>query len=147
MTTTPATEASSELDPAPLSLRRLHVLRFGYLVLGGGLMIFQWPLLVRHDEPWPLMDSVVTCILVAMSLLALLGLRHPVRMLPILLFEVAWKLIWLGAVALPLWLNHEMDAAARELTGEVLWVVIILAVIPWRYVYTNYLTRRAERWH
>jgi hypothetical protein len=32
------------------------------------------------------------------------------------------------------------------LTNEILWVVIILAVIPWRYAYSNYLLRRAERW-
>ena len=92
------------------------------------------------------MDSVVTCMLVAMSILALLGLRYPVRMLPILLFETAWKVIWLAVVALPLWLNHEMDAVVREMAGEVLWVVIILAVVPWRYVYSNYLARRGDRW-
>jgi hypothetical protein len=38
------------------------------------------------------MDGVVTCLLPAMSLLAFLGLRYPVRMLPIL-FEVAWKVL------------------------------------------------------
>jgi len=36
-----------------------------------------------------------------MSLLAFLGLRYPVRMLPILLLEVNWKLIWIGTVAIP----------------------------------------------
>ncbi len=138
---------SQQLLEAPaLSLPRLHVLRLGYLILGGGLVVYKWPLLFHHEHPWPLMDSVVECMLVAMSLLALLGLRYPVKMLPILLFEVAWKLIWLAAVALPLWLHHEMDPAARELAGEVLWVVVILAVIPWRYVCTDYLSRPGDRW-
>jgi len=122
------------------------VLRFGYLVLGGGLVIYKWPELFHHDHPWPLMTSVVTCLLVAMSLLALLGLRYPVRMLPILLFEVTWKLLWLAVVALPAGLDHQMDAATRDLTDEVLWVVVILAVIPYRYVYSHYLAGRSERW-
>jgi hypothetical protein len=129
-----------------LPLWRLYVLRLGYLILGGGLVVYKWPLLVQHDKPWPLMDSVVICMLVAMSILALLGLRYPVQLLPILLFEVAWKLIWLGVVALPLWQNHEMDPDARELTNEVLWVVVILAVIPWRYVFFHYLAQRGDRW-
>ena len=141
--------ASPDTNSPPrieLPLWRLYVLRLGYLILGGGLVVYKWPLLVHHAEPWPLMTSVVTCMLVAMSLLALLGLRYPVQMLPILLFEAAWKLIWLATVALPLWLNHQMDPDTRELTNEILWVVIILAVIPWPYAYSNYLLRPAERW-
>jgi hypothetical protein len=142
-------QSTAEPGPPPrteLSLWRLYLLRLGYLVLGGGLVVYKWPLLFNHDNPWPLIDSVVVCMLVGMSIIALLGLRYPVQMLPILLFEVAWKMIWLGAVALPQWQNHQMDAATRELTNEVLWVVIIVAVIPWRYVFSNYLTKRAERW-
>jgi hypothetical protein len=49
----------------------------------------------------PVMEGVVACLLTAMSLLAFLGLRYPVRTLPILLFEVAWKAIWIAAVAVP----------------------------------------------
>jgi hypothetical protein len=46
---------------------------------------------------------VVACLLTAMSLLAFLGLQCLVRMLPILLFEVTWKVIWIagGCPSLP----------------------------------------------
>ena len=72
------------------------------------------------DKPWGLAEGTVECMLVAMSVLALLGLRYPQRMLPILLFEVAWKLIWLGVVAVPLWLDDKLAGATREQAGKVL---------------------------
>ena len=50
-------------------------------------------------------------LLVAMSVLALLGLRSPQRMLPILLFEVGCKLTWLSVVALPLWLDGDLTGS------------------------------------
>ena len=45
-------------------------------------------------------EDVTLCLLIAMSLLAFLGLRYPVKMLPVLLFEALWKLLWFGVVAL-----------------------------------------------
>jgi hypothetical protein len=92
-----------------LSLRRLYALRVGCLVLGGGLALVKWPLFFRRDTPWTLTEGVVNCLLAAMSLLAFLGLRYPVRMLPVLLFKCTWKVIWLSVVALPLWTAHELD--------------------------------------
>ncbi|WP_125776030.1 hypothetical protein [Antribacter gilvus] len=144
-TTSPSPDLTTPL-PDELPLWRLHLLRLGYLIMGGGLVVYQWPLLFTHAEPWPVMAGVVTCMLVAMSLVAFLGLRYPLKALPIMLFEVAWKLIWLGAVALPLGLNQQMDADTWALTTEIFWVVIILAVIPWRYVYSSYVVRRGDRW-
>jgi hypothetical protein len=67
-------------------------------------------------------------------------------MLPILLFEVAWKLIWLGIVALPLWWDDRLDGATREQAGTILWVAIIIAVIPWRHVFVQYVMTPAEPW-
>lgn len=124
---------------------RLNVMRVGYLVMGGGLAITKWPQLVAHG-PWELKEGTVLIMLVAMSLLALLGLRYPQRMLPILLFEVAWKLIWLGVVALPLWLNGNLTGATREQAGWILWVVVIIAVIPWPHVLSQFVTARGDRW-
>jgi hypothetical protein len=105
--------------------------------MGRGLAVVKWPLLFA-DKPWVLADGTVECLLVAMSILALIGLRYPQRMLPILLFEVAWKLLWLGIVALPLWLDNQLEGATREQAAAVLWVGIIIAVIPWRHVLRTY---------
>lgn len=131
--------------PPILTLRQVNLLRLGYLVMGGGLAVYKWPLLFDH-EPWSLAEGTVECLLVGMSLLALLGLRHPVRMLPILLFEVTWKLIWLGVVALPLWLDGTIDAATSEQVVKVLWVVIVIAVIPWRHVLGSWATAAGDPW-
>lgn len=128
-----------------LTVRRINIMRIGYLVMGVGLAIRKWPLMIDH-EPWPLMEGVANYLLVAMGLLALLGLRYPVKMLPILLFESLWKLIWLGVVAVPLWARGTMDAATSELASSILWVVIILAVTPWRYVIDQYVTGKGDPW-
>jgi hypothetical protein len=81
-----------------------------------------------------------------MSLLALLGLRYPVRLLPILLFESLWKLIWLPVVALPALAAGEVDAAMSEVIVNCSLVVIILAVVPWRYVWQRYVVAKGDRW-
>jgi len=135
----------TERASTQLPVWRLNVLRVGYLVMGGGLAVTRWPLLVDHDQ-WELKEGTVVCMLVAMSVLALLGLRYPTRMLPILLFEVGWKLIWLAVVALPLWLDGNLDGATREQAAAVLWVGIIIAVIPWGHVRNQYVTAHGEPW-
>jgi hypothetical protein len=84
--------------------------------------------------------------LVALSLVAFLGLRHPLAMLPILLFEVAWKTIWVTVVALPLWISDQVDPATAGVFYSCLVVVVVVAVIPWRYVLAQYGSRRGDRW-
>ena len=128
-----------------LSLSRLYLLRVGYAILGIGLALVKWPEVIHHDQ-WALMEGVVNCMLIALSVLALLGLRYPVQMLPVLLFESAWKVIWLAVVVLPQWIGQRMDAATLEVAYECLLVVIILAVIPWRYAFTQYVTKHGARW-
>jgi hypothetical protein len=130
---------------AQVPLWQVNLLRVGYLVMGVGLAVTKWPLLFEHRS-WGLMEGTVECMLLALSVLGLLGLRHPVRMLPILLFEIAWKVIWLGLVAVPLWANDNLEGATRDQAGKVLWVAIIIAVVPWGHVYRRFLTARGEPW-
>jgi hypothetical protein len=120
-------------------------MRFGYLVMGVGIAGTRWPLLAER-QTWGLKEGTVICMLVAMSVLAWLGLRHPQRMLPILLFEVGWKLAWLGLVALPLWRSGDLEGATREQASAVAWVVIIIAVVPWRHAFRQYVLSPGEPW-
>jgi hypothetical protein len=130
---------------AAVSLPRLYALRAGYLLVGAGLAVTEWPSLVDH-EPWSAFEGVETSMLVAMSVLALLGVRHPLRMLPLMLFEVAWKLVWYAVVAVPLWTSHTMDAANQAFALDCLLVVPLLAVIPWQHVVATYGRAHGDRW-
>jgi hypothetical protein len=151
MTTTTAlqqgpNDASSTAPASPLSLPRLYFLRLGYLVIAAGLVLTKWPLILKHPVPWPLFEGVETCMLVALSLLAFLGLRHPLKMLPILLFELGWKFIWTAVVVLPLWRAHALDPATVQVFFSCLVVLIVLVVVPWRYVVEQYVRQQGDRW-
>jgi len=141
-----ANTSRATADPTEVPLWRLYALRAGYLLLVLGLGSVIWPGVIRHDRPWALMQGVVHCMLAAMSALALLGLRYPLRMLPLLFFEIAWKAIWLLVVALPLWRVHQLDADTLETAYECLMAVVFVVAIPWGYVATNYGLASSERW-
>jgi hypothetical protein len=129
-----------------LSTRRVNVMRFGYAFMGLGLVIVKWPILVQDARSLPVMEGVVTCLLTGLSLLALLGLRYPVRMLPILLFEVIWKVLWLGAVAIPRLAADDTNPAFDEVLFNCSFIVIIFTVIPWRYVVAEFVTKPGDPW-
>jgi uncharacterized membrane protein len=129
-----------------VSLWRLYALRATYLFVAVGLGVEIWPGIIYHYRPWELMQGVVCCVLAAVSVLAVMGLRYPLQMLPLLLFELIWKSIWLAVVAVPLWLTHQMDAQTWSTAAACLLGVIFPFVIPWRHVFENYLMKRGDRW-
>jgi hypothetical protein len=129
-----------------VSLGRLYALRAAYLFVAAGIAAAIWPLLIRHPPGWPLMNGVVCSLLGAVSVLAALGIRHPLRMLPILVFELTWKSIWLAAVALPLWWANQLDARTWETVTDCVVAVILIPLIPWRYVMTRFVTGPGDRW-
>jgi len=124
---------------------RLNLIRAGYLLMGVGLALVKWPLL-PHAAALPLHEGVTLCLLTAMSLLAFLGLRHPVALLPVLLFESVWKLLWLALVALPRMVGGHLDAATTETVISCSLVVVILAVTPWPYVWRRYVLATGDPW-
>ncbi len=142
--TDPITHAGRAAS-AELPTGRLNMMRIGYLVMGVGLAAVKWPLVIGYDRAMPLYEGVVAVLLTAMSLLAFLGLRYPVRLLPILLFESLWKLIWLSVVALPAVAAGDVDQAMSETIFSCSLVVIIVAVVPWRYVWQRYVTAKGDR--
>lgn len=130
---------------AEISRLRLYLLRAGYLLLVAGLGSEIWPEIVLH-APATLMQGVVRAMLGALSLLAVLGLRYPLKMLPLLFFEMTWKTIWLIAIALPLWQAHAMDADTWQTAYACLMVVIFPVIVPWDYIFANFAKARGDRW-
>ena len=129
-----------------ISVFRLNLLRSGYLLLVVGLGISLWPSILDLSQTWTLTHGVVVSMLGAMSALAVLGLRYPLQMLPLLFFEMGWKTLWLLRVALPLWLADKLDAATLQTVYECLGVVIFPIIIPWPYVFRNYIKNAGDSW-
>lgn len=143
MTTPTTLTKASGVD---LSVNRLRLMRAGYLLMGLGLAVVQWPLIISGADSLPLFEGVVACILTAMSLLAFLGLRYPVKLLPLLVFESAWKLLWVGVVVLPRAAAGGLDAATQEVLTSCSLIVVIIAVTPWPYVWRQYIRAPGDQW-
>ena len=142
----PSGDAQSSRAVFELSLFRLYTLRASYLVLALGLGVFVWPSVINHTNAFAASRGIQVSLLAGLGATAALGLRYPVKMLPLLLFEIVWKTIYLIAFAAPLWAAHQITAAVADDIQAVLMVVILLPLIPWRYVFANYVLKRGDRW-
>ena len=119
---------------AEVSTVRLFILRAMYAVLGLAEGYLQFPLFFNHPQ-WPLTTGVVHSFFAALAALSLVGIFYPLRMLPLLVYELLWKSIWLLGIALPLWLGNQVDPDTRKTFYETVGVVILIPIIPWRYLF------------
>jgi hypothetical protein len=133
---------------ADVSLLRLYVMRAGYLLIFLGVGSMALPALTRPAAPLTPLDGVAFSFFAALALLAAVGLRYPLQMLPVLLIQMIYKTIWLLAVALPLWsAGAPFDPeTARFTRAMALGVAFDLIVIPWGYVFANYVRKPGDRW-
>jgi hypothetical protein len=131
---------------ANVSTLRLYLLRAMYLLMAVGLGVTIWPgILVPGDVSH--MGSVVRGMLGALALMALWGLRYPVKMLPVLLFEFMWKVIWVVAFGLGPWLSGDLDPGRQQTLFDCLiGVVLVPIAVPWGYVVRHYVIARGDRW-
>lgn len=147
-----ASTAASVSRPAPaqsesgaeVSLARLYVLRAAYALLAVGIGAMILPVMIGHE---PLARGVIPSLIGAVGLLALIGLRHPLAMLPLLLFEFAWKTLWLLVFGLPQYLAGQAPPTfAEDFANILLGVVLMPIVIPWPYVWRHYVKAPGARW-
>jgi membrane protein DedA with SNARE-associated domain len=79
-------------------------------------------------------------------LLAFLGLRYPLEMLPLLMFELAWKTIWMAFYGLPQWFAGQYPPTFAEDVFNIAFGAVLLVVIPWGYVWRHFVRRPGARW-
>ena len=126
---------------------RLYLLRAMYLLIAAGLATTVWPQIVSPPDLVAGPKSVIRALLGALAVMSLLGLRYPLQMLPLLLFELLWKVIWVAASAVPMWLGPGLDAYASEtLFACLMGVVLVPIVIPWGFVVECYVRSPGGPW-
>lgn len=128
-----------------VSRTRLMVLRALYAFIVVGLALFVWPAYLARLPAPAHYHGIVLTMLAAFSILCAVGVRYPLQMLPILLWELLWKAMWLSSIALPRWLSGTTDTATAQTTIDCIAVILVLLAMPWRYVVRNYVKRPAER--
>jgi hypothetical protein len=120
------------------------VLRATYLLLVVGLGAMILPPLLSHA---PMARGVIPSLLGAVWVLAFVGLRYPLQMLPLLMFEFVWKTIWLIAFGVPQWSSGQLPPTfAEDFQAIGMGVILMPLVIPWGYVHRHYVKQRADRW-
>lgn len=130
-----------------VSVLRLNILRAMYLFIAAGLGYTIWPDILLPADTQANANTVVSSLLGALGLLCLLGIRYPLKMLPLLIFELFWKLIWVLAFALRMALGTGLDVYAKDtLFACLIGLVLVPLVVPWGYVLNTFIKLKAEPW-
>jgi hypothetical protein len=126
-----------------VSTFRLYLMRFVFLLNFVLLGSDVWPALLKHQGAWDPMKAVAFSFWAALSALSALGVRYPLKMVPLLLLQMFYKAVWLSAVALPSWaLVRNSEIAHAMLIG----FFMDLVAIPWSYVAATYVVEPGDRW-
>ncbi len=114
-----------------------------FIVAGGsGLAILVTPEWFKSIFKWPVNEPIIFgtfgSILVTYGFVSLLGLRSPLKLIPVLLFHLCYKSIWFIGVILPLLITGKFPPYAVALC--VIFAITIigdLIAIPFPYVFAK----------
>lgn len=137
-------ETQQAIVAQEVSLVRIYVLRATYLLLVIGLGAMIVPDVLSHPV---ISRGVIPSLLGAVWVLTFVGLKYPLEMLPLLMFEFAWKSIWMVAYGLPQWSAGQLPPTFAEDSFNIgLGVILMPLVIPWGYVCRHYVKQSGARW-
>ena len=117
-------------------LRLLFILMF--LFLGKDA----WTHILNFKGSWSPAEAVAWCVWASYSVLSVIGIIQPLKMLPLVLLEILYKVLWLILVAYPLWSTNQLiGSPAEKMTYTFLWVALPIIAMPWKYAFENYVFR------
>jgi hypothetical protein len=121
----------------------IYLLRLVYALMFFVLGKETWTEILTHAGVWDPTDAVAWSVWTAFATLAGIGIFRPLQMLPILLLEIFYKVLWLIIVAYPLWSTGTMAGSHAEGTATAFeWVVLPIVAVPWRHVLVTYFLGR-----
>jgi hypothetical protein len=129
-------------DPHHDGVRPIQIwgLRLFFLLMLVFVAPYAWQVLLSHEGPWDPVRAVTFAVWATYPALALFGVLHPLRWLPLMFFTIGYKAIWLGFVAVPLWKAGTLwGTPTGEIAGSFLALPLLVAVVPWGYAYRTYV--------
>lgn len=117
----------------------IYVMRLFFLLMFVFVGFDSWSAIINHQGAWKPINAVALCVWAAYSTMSILGVFHTLKMLPIMLFMIFYKTLWLIVVAYPLWITNQLAGSDAEGMANVfVWVIIPIVGMPWRYVFRTY---------
>ena len=118
----------------------IYLLRLLFLLVVVFVGSDSWSAILKHEGPWNHVRAAALCMWATYALLSIFGLFHPLKWLPLVIFEIIYKIIWLAVVAYPLWSANQLAGSpAEEMTHAFLWVILPIVAMPWGYAFRTYV--------
>lgn len=118
---------------------QLVLLKIFYLSIALGFLLLATLDIFERGSAIGHLAGIGKSVILAMAFLCLIGFFHPLKLLMLLLFSIAWKSIWLVAFVIPAYLGDGLDEFTKNILLPVaIGFIITAAVIPWRYVMNLY---------
>jgi hypothetical protein len=111
-----------------------------YFLMFIGVGLQTWSTIINHQGPWDHTKAVAFCVWAAYPTLSIFGLLKPLKWLPIVIFMIFYKTLWVLAVAYPLWrVGALAGSPAAEMAGIFVGAPFIAIIVPWVYVFKTYV--------
>lgn len=118
----------------------IYLLRLLFTLMFFFLSYESWNHIFNHQGPWDNSNAAAWCMWGSYSVISFIGMLYPLKMLPIVLFEIVYKTAWLFVVAYPLWMKDELIGSPAEgMTNVFVWVVFPIVAMPWRYFFRTHI--------
>lgn len=119
---------------------QIFLMRLGFLLVIVLVGNIAWSNILTHEGDWDPLQAVALSMWAGSSVLAVLGLINPLRWIPLVLFEIAYKSIWLVVVAYPMWSAGTLAGSRAEgIALSFVPVIVPILVLPWGYVLRTYV--------
>ncbi|SEN42708.1 hypothetical protein SAMN04488505_110127 [Chitinophaga rupis] len=124
----------------------IYLLRLLFFLMFVFVTYDSWSYILQHKGPWNNLEAAAWCMWGSYSAISFIGVIRPLKMLPIILFEVIYKVTWLMVVAYPLWIKNELAGSSAEgMTNVFMWVILPIVAMPWGYFFKTYILGKAIR--
>ena len=118
----------------------IYVLRVYFALMFFMMGYTAWSHIVNHEGDWEPLNAVTWCVWAAYATISVFGIYKTLKMLPIVLFMIFYKILWLIVVAFPLWKTNKLiGSTSEELANIFIWATLPVLFFPWIYFYNNFV--------